>query len=370
LRGIGQSCSTSRPANSLRYIKSYFTDIPELAALVDGEMTKEGFSLKNGVDVIVSSNSFKAVRGHPILLCIMDETSFWSSDDSAKPPEEVLAAVEPGLVSLIEAGSRIISITTPFRRAGMVWNKFEKHFGSDIDPDIYVLQATSRTMNPTIPQEYIDKKLAQDYPKARTEYYAEFRDDVGGFIERPLLLAAVDSGVLVRPPFAAHTYFGFADMSGGKSDSATLAVAHVEDGGYAVLDAVIEAVPPFNHTTVVQQMAALLREYGITEITGDRYGADLTVNLFATHGIRYRASERDRSRIYEDCLPLFSSGRARLLDLPKLINQFSSLVRTPGSAGRDRIDTPPGLHEDLANACAGALVSAIAEKRRPKLMFG
>jgi hypothetical protein len=100
----------------LRYTKSYFADIPSLAAMVEGEMTKEGFSLSNSVDIVVSSNSFKGVRGHPILPAIFHETAFWSEEDSARPPEELLAAVEPGLSSPESAGSRIVSITTPLVR--------------------------------------------------------------------------------------------------------------------------------------------------------------------------------------------------------------------------------------------------------------
>src|SRR4051812_11756147 len=51
----------------LRMIKSYFESRPLLAAMVMGDMTKEVFSLNNGVDIKVSANSFKNVRGVPIL---------------------------------------------------------------------------------------------------------------------------------------------------------------------------------------------------------------------------------------------------------------------------------------------------------------
>jgi hypothetical protein len=124
----------------LNYIRAYFENVPLLAATVVGEMTKEGFSLNNGIDIRVGTNSFKGVRGHPILLAVFDEVAFWSEEDSARPPEELFAAVEPGLSSLESAGSRIIGISTPYRKTGLLFRKFEDHFGKN-DDDVLVIRA-------------------------------------------------------------------------------------------------------------------------------------------------------------------------------------------------------------------------------------
>jgi ribosomal protein L37AE/L43A len=48
-----------------------------------------------------------------------------------------------------------------------------------------------------------------------------------------------------------------------------------------------------------------------------------------------------------------------LLDNKKLISELSSLERRTGRSGRDSIDHPPGGHDDMANAAAGALVRAL-----------
>jgi hypothetical protein len=78
----------------------------------------------------------------------------------------------------------------------------------------------------------------------------------------------------------------------------------------------------------------------------------------ARNDIGYEASERDRSAIYADFLPLLTSGRARLLDSPRLVGQLCNLERRASPMGRDRIDHPAGAHDDLSNAAAGALVLA------------
>jgi hypothetical protein len=82
----------------------------------------------------------------------------------------------------------------------------------------------------------------------------------------------------------------------------------------------------------------------------DHYAAQWVVQSFASKGITCRHSPRDRSAIYADVLPLFTSGRVRLLDNRKLIGQFAALERRT-TATRDKIDHPPGAHDDLCNAC-------------------
>ena len=127
------------------------------------------------------------------------------------------------------------------------------------------------------------------------------------------------------------------DPSGGAKDSFTAAIAHDEQGA-AVLDCLIEIKPPFNPAEAVTQVSAMLRAYGLSETTGDRYAAEWVVSAFAANAITYKHSERDRSAIYSDCLPLFTSGRARILDNQKLISQFAQLERKISPMGKDRID--------------------------------
>jgi len=54
-------------------------------------------------------------------------------------------------------------------------------------------------------------------------------------------------------------------------------------------------------------------------------------------------------------LPLFTSGRARLVDSRKLVTQFATLERRTSAGGRDSVDHGRNSHDDLCNAVAGAL---------------
>jgi hypothetical protein len=93
-------------------------------------------------------------------------------------------------------------------------------------------------------------------------------------------------------------------------------------------------------------------------VTGDKYAAQWVVEAFSKVDIKYLASERDRSAIYLDCLPLFTSGRVRLIDNPRLVSQFAALERRTFSTGRDRVDHGSSGKDDACNSAAGALVLA------------
>src|SRR5262249_89983 len=244
---------------------------------------------------------------------------------------------------------------------GVLWNAHRKHFGQDDDP-VLVWQAASRTMNPAVPQAYIDRHMADDPAKARAEYFAQFRVDIETFISREVVDAAVVPGRHELPRIDGVRYTAFVDPSGGSSDSMTLAIAHVEDDAGTkriVTDLIREVKPPFSPAAVVRAFAAILRAYGIFAVRGDRYGGIWPRERFAAHGIDYQPASKATSDIYLELLPILNSNRAELLDHPRLIAQLCQLERHATGSGKERIEHPPGGHDDVVNAVAGAIVMAV-----------
>jgi hypothetical protein len=196
-----------------------------------------------------------------------------------------------------------------------------------------------------------------DPDAARSEWDAEFRDDISDFLTRVAVEACVEDDVHERPVDLSKHYVGFCDPSGGSSDSMTLAIAHKE-GSTSILDAVREIRPPFNPESVVAEFAMLLRSYRVSSIEGDRYAGEWVASAFRNKGIHYGHATKSRTEIYLDALPEINSHSFRLLDNEVLINQLCALERRPLRGGRDAIDHPPGGHDDVANAAMGALVRA------------
>lgn len=90
-------------------------------------------------------------------------------------------------------------------------------------------------------------------------------------------------------------------------------------------------------------------------------------------------SDLPASDLYLSFAALLNSGRVELVEHERLRVQFQSLERRTGQMGKDRVDHPPGLHDDLANAVAGAVVMAShdrkwdareQEARMPKMQSG
>jgi hypothetical protein len=344
------------------YVTGILESTPMLAKLVTNK-TQDTLSLSNGIDITVRAASFRGLRGLTNVCVIADEAAFWydEASGSANSDEEILAAVRP---SLATTGGPLIVISSPYAKKGAVYDAWRKHHGAENrDPRILVAQSSSRGINPSLPQSVVDRAMERDPVAASAEYGGQFRSDLEAFISRELVEAAVDRGVLVRPPRAGITYVGYADASSGTGrDSYGLGIAH-QEGDLVIVDVAHEIKPPFNPQNATADASALLKSYNISLVTGDKWAPGFMAEAFARHGVTYRYSPDDRSQVYLEALPLFTSGRARLVDNERLVSQFASLERRTSSTGRDRVDHGGGdRHDDIANAVAGALVCAAARK--------
>jgi hypothetical protein len=344
-----------------RYTQSYFAKVPLLRPLVEREAV-DGLDLSTGAELLILASNFRSVRGRSIACVVLDECAFWQSEQTANPDAEVYQALVPSLATL--PGAMLIGISTPYRRAGLLWEKHRNHYGIN-DDDVLVVRGPSRLFNPTLPVGVIDDALERDAAAASSEWLAEFRSDIDGFAGREQIECCVSLNVRERPPQAGVRYHAFVDPSGGSSDSFTLAVSHHErQGDVVVIDALREIKPPFSPSSVCEEFARLLRSYSITRVVGDRYGGEFPREQFRRHGIAYEPSEYSKSELYVDLLPLINSRRIDLLDHSRLLNQLSGLERRTSRTGMDTIDHAPGGHDDIANACAGAAFLA-AQKRSP-----
>ena len=340
-----------------KYAQSYFSEIPLLRGLVKRE-TSDGLDLKTGAELSVLASNFRGVRGRSIACVILDEVAFWRSELTANPDTETYAALVPSLATL--PGAMIVGISTPYRRAGLLYQKWKDCFGQD-DDDVLVVHGASRVFNPLLPEKIVEDALKRDPAAARAEWEASWRDDIAAFLSRELIESAVDQGVTARPPVNGETYVAFADPSGGLGDSFSCAIAHRDADGKAILDALHETVAPFDPAEATAAIAKLLKAYGVVRVVSGKYAAQWPVAEFSRNDITLEHSERDRSALYADFLPLLTSGRARLLDNAKLAGQLANLERRASPMGRDRIEHPAGAHDDLSNAAAGACVLASEE---------
>ncbi len=247
-----------------------------------------------------------------------------------------------------------------------MYDKWRAHFGKDSD-DVLVIQATSRQLNPMLDASLVEQALEDDPAAARSEWLGEWRNDLASFIDIELIESCIDRGVLVRPPKWGVHYVAFVDAASGTGqDAFAVGIAH-QDKDEIILDLVHEVKPPFSPSQAIAEVCGLLVGYNVKSVVGDRYSAGFVKEGFERHRVRYAYSERDRSQIYVEALPLLTSGRARLIDNKKLTLLFASLERRTSPGGRDRIDHGVNGHDDLCNAAAGALVEAATGRKPMKI---
>lgn len=360
-QGIVAICSPTKKQsdNVKRYLRSIF-NVPLLHAQIVRE-TREGFELQNGNRIEILAGDFRTVRGFTLLAAIVDEAAFFGheAESKVKSDTELVRAIKPSLATV---GGKLIAISSPYSRKGWCFKQYDKHHGEDTSP-VLVWNAPSRTMNPTLPQTVIDDALADDLQAAKSEYLAEFRDDVSAFIPRSVVESVVAKGIQLRPFNYRTRYVAFCDVSGGRGDDAALAIAHRE-GKRVIVDLVRRWHPPFNPRVIVKEMAKQLGEYNVHRVMGDNYAAEFTSSAFKENGIAYTKSPKPKSAFYLELLPRLCSGEVELVDDDHLIDQLASLERRTRSGGKDSIDHPPGGHDDSANAVAGVCEVAISKRRK------
>lgn len=335
-----------------RFVSGLLKNTPMLARMIERE-TADAFDLNNSTTIEIHVASVKTTRGYALGAILADEIAFWRSDDSVNPDREVLNAIRPAMATI--SGAVLLCASSPYAKRGVMWDAYRKYYGQD--GNTLVWKAPTRVMNPSVPQRVIDEAYERDPLDAAAEYGAEFRSDVEAFVSRETVDAAVMPGRIVLPRIENVCYVAFCDPSGGSSDSMTLAICHVE-GNRVILDCLIERKPPFSPDDVVKEFGATIRSYGIASVQGDRYGGIWPRERFAHYGCDYTCSPSTKSESYLTMLPMLNSGRLELLDNRKMIAQLCSLERRTARGGKDSIDHPPNQHDDLINACAGALVMA------------
>jgi hypothetical protein len=338
----------------LDYALGYLEASPVLRGEV-ADVKADEIRLKNGNVICTLASDYRSLRGRTLLLAIMDEASFLRDESSATPDTECARALLPGLAT---TNGMLVTLSSPYRKLGFLYQRHRDHFGQN-NADVLVIQAPSRLLNPTLDEGIISSAQESDAFAARSEWLGEFRDDIGAFLDDALIDAAVDHDrPLELPPQPKLRYTMFCDPSGGRGDAFGLCIGH-RQGEKFVTDVVRAAKPPFDPSTVVKEYAALAKEYRITAVRGDNYSAEWVTSAFKDAGLRYEASDRPKSQLYLESLPLWARGLISIPDHQRLLRELRLLERRTHRSGKDTVDHGRSGHDDAANALCGAAVFAV-----------
>lgn len=348
-------CQDARAAlrTQLAYAQAPFRLVPILQQMVSARRT-DALELTNGITLASYPCRPQAPRGLRCERVVLSELAFFRNSEGNPVDLEMLRAVRPTLAT---TGGKLLILSSPYAQTGALYELHRAHFGQDGSP-VLMWQATAPEMNPTLPTDYLVRMEQDDSDAYRSEVLGEFRAGVRQLLDESTLQAAVDGGVVVRPPQPNVEYVGCLDVATGTQSTGdwwVAAVAHRE-GDLAVLDAILVVRPPFSTPAAAQQTGRLADAYRVREWLADRFAAGFSDAELARVNIRLTPA-RPKSELYLELAVLVASGSVRLLDHPELLKQLRGLERFRG-ATRDRVDHRRGSRDDVSNAAAGALVCA------------
>ena len=351
-----------------RIIKSYIRAALS-SPLFEAEIIqedKDGFLLSNNIRIQILVGDFRTTRGFTQILVIADEVCFlgMTEESKIKNDAELIQSVRPALLT---TGGKLLAISTKYAKRGWAYKTWKKNFGNDTGK-VLVVDAPSILMNPTLNQSEIDEIVAEDPIANRAEFLNLWREGISAYITREIVEACVVKNRIELLPRFDIKYTAFCDLSGGRNESASLAISH-KTKDKAVLDFVREYRAPFSPNFVIEKMVDELSRYRVTRIFGDRYAGEFVSAAFQRLGIRYVSADRSKSMIYLEFIPVVSSRAVELLDSERMIAQFANLQRKTRSGGADQVDHLQGFSDDVCNSVAGAVVYTTKKGKQAGSLF-
>src|SRR5207244_3004488 len=132
----------------------------------------------------------RSTRGLPASLVILDELAHFVDSEGYQSGSQVLRALSPSIAQFGMRG-RVLATSTPNGRSGAFWDICQR--GRE-------WHASTRTMNPTVSAEFLDKQRQLDPDAYSVEYGAEWGAGVAAYLSPEAIDACVVKGLREHAP--------------------------------------------------------------------------------------------------------------------------------------------------------------------------
>ena len=359
---------------SLELARAYLKQSPFLSKFLV-KATKDTLVLSNGIRFMVFPCTSRSIYGFSIVGAAMDELGRFRFEGAADTDVDVQHAIWRGMARLYNKPAKLIKISSPSSRAGLLYMDFQRSFGKP-DPHRLVWQSTSEKMAAGIVDSAFIQRIREEDPmRAARIYDAEFCEDVDVFLSADVVEAVTDYGILERLPENGVKYIAACDPAGHGNDAFTLSIVKVEGtkADLRIQQVFSKAwVKPRsglrNLEVCVAEASNILMRYQLKTIYGDRAMSGWVLEAFQRRGITYdypfikRSGEKfyvTRSDAYQESAPLFRANRVRILDDETTRRELRNL-----ELRGDRVTPGPG-HDDRVNALCLAICMAIHSAIKP-----
>lgn len=326
-----------------------------LSYYIADDLTSE-LKLTNGLSIVSMPCNSTAARGLPIFLLIFDEIAHYRTE-GVKADYKIHNALRPRQAQF--PGAKCLKITTPSAKQGLFWDEFDEGFRV---PGRLTIQAGTRTVNPLIPQEFIDKEYKRDPDNAAREYGANFAETVSGFFASCIDKLNDCFGELLDdfPYQDGQKYFGSIDQSGlAGRDQFAFAIAHRDSKTEKVIEDVLRTWNTKDSDLILEEIKQLCVVYKLSTVSIDRYASGWVQTAFEKKGLTVTIREK-LPVIYTNFKTLAISGRLMLPDYPILrkgLMQTQAYYSKSNSLSIGHERTLEG-HGDSADASVAAIFEA------------
>ncbi len=354
---------------ALTFCRGYVDGSPMLAAAKTSDSTDHiALTRPDGtpvrIEVFAAGRGGAQLRGKTLVFAGMDEACFLRDEATGVVNDaELYRAV---LQRVVPTGQCWLVSTPWLAGVGLLEEFISKDFGSHVHALCAV--APTRALNPAWdPTGEIEADLRAQDPDAAEREIDAIPLAAGSqmFFAPEAIQQAVNEQRPVRLPRALHGVYAAGGDCAFKRNSSALVVVEAAGEKYRV--AVVEEIKPtpglpLKPADVVDAFAAVLRDYGATQLVVDSHErAEVTMEL-ARH--RMDAVEApDKIESYILVRKLLHEGCVELPKHPRLVRQLRDVVAKPQPGGGLSITSPrkaDGSHGDLVSALVLALWKAAA----------
>jgi hypothetical protein len=286
-------------------------------------------------------------------------------------------ALSPSVAQFGKSG-KILMLSSPWIQSGIFWDLY-KQASSGNFPHMYVAQAPTWEINPTISQEFLQTEKARDPELFRVEFGAEFTHNIASFLDSNLVDSAVNycRSVLRPLPEFKGKYILSLDPSKGNRDRYTACICHL-DRHRLIVDLLHEFKPSIRDGNKTQVAIAEVEDwilqhnelYGFSRAVLDQFNSVGTIQRLKG---KLPISEltwtsQSKTAAYSQLRQLVNAGNLDLYAHNKALQELKGLtVRYRSNGTWDVTGGSGAAVDDFASALAGCVLVAKREEPPARL---
>lgn len=294
--------------------------------------------------VVAASRGGLTSRSRWLVGCVLEEAAYFGSEGAgaAVSAEDQYAAVADRIVP----GGQVWLISSPSAPEGLLYETWRR-----VPEGWAVVHAPTRALNPSYPQERVDRAMRRDPDRARRELGAEFLDGEtallpGEWIER--------ATVPCPPPRASSARRVAAMDPAHRGNGWTLVIAERTAAGVSVVAAHEwrgTKAEPLSSSATLQAIADTLRPWGVATVLTDRHHVDSLRDLARPFGLTLSERNTSTAQAYEQAervRALLGDRALTLCDVPDMARDMRAIKRLLTRHGSTLLlpHTPDGRHAD------------------------